>query len=193
MNIIGCLDRVDSGRYFLAGQDVSRMSKNQLAEVRNRKIGFIFQTFNLLPRMSALENVELPLHYAASRDAAKRAQKAMETVGLGDRTHHAPNQLSGGQRQRVAIARALVTDPAILLADEPTGALDSKTGAEILALFKTLNEAGRTILVVTHDAAVAKHCQREIYIYDGKISTPPEASQSVLPNTELGAVLAASH
>jgi putative ABC transport system ATP-binding protein len=173
MNIMGCLDRPDSGHYFLAGQDVSAMPKNALAEVRNRRIGFVFQNFNLLPRMSALENVELPLHYSGRRDAVHAAKEALKIVGLGDRGHHEPNQLSGGQRQRVAIARALVTNPAILLADEPTGALDSKTGEEILALFKDLNAQGRTILVVTHDAHVAAHCQREIYIHDGKIAEPP--------------------
>jgi len=173
MNVIGCLDRVDSGRYFLAGQDVSDLSNNALAEIRNRRIGFVFQNFNLLPRMSALENVELPLHYAAARDAPKRAKAALEIVALGDRMHHEPNQLSGGQRQRVSIARALVTDPSIILADEPTGALDSRTGEEILTLFKSLNAQGRTIIVVTHDAAVAAHCQREIYLRDGQITTPP--------------------
>jgi putative ABC transport system ATP-binding protein len=175
MNILGCLDRPDSGRYFLAGQDVSGMAKNALAEVRNRRIGFIFQNFNLLPRMSALENVELPLHYAGRHDAVHAAKEAMKVVGLSDRSHHEPSQLSGGQRQRVAVARALVTNPAILLADEPTGALDSKTGEEILALFKELNAQGRTILVVTHDAQVAAHCQREIHIHDGKIVEPPLA------------------
>lgn len=173
MNVIGCLDRVDSGRYCLAGQDVSGLSRNALAEIRNRRIGFVFQNFNLLPRMSALENVELPLHYAASRDAVKKAREALEIVGLSDRAHHEPNQLSGGQRQRVAIARALVTDPAILLADEPTGALDSRTGEEILGLFKSLNGQGRTILVVTHDSNVAAHCQREIYLHDGRVALPP--------------------
>jgi putative ABC transport system ATP-binding protein len=179
MNILGCLDRPDSGRYFLAGQDVSGMSKNSLAEVRNKRIGFIFQNFNLLPRMSSLENVELPLHYAGRHDAAHAAREALEIVGLGDRWHHGPNQLSGGQRQRVAIARALVTNPAILLADEPTGALDSKTGEEILGLFKELNAQGRTILVVTHDAQVAAHCQREIYLHDGKIAQPPQEPRSI--------------
>jgi putative ABC transport system ATP-binding protein len=169
MNILGCLDRPDSGHYILAGEDVSRLNGNALAAIRNRRIGFVFQTFNLLPRMSALENVELPLHYAGRHDAVDQAHKALKTVGLGDRTHHEPNQLSGGQRQRVAIARALVTDPAILLADEPTGALDSRTGMEILQLFKALNDTGRTIIVVTHDAAVAAHCQREIVLRDGKI------------------------
>ena len=172
MNVLGCLDRPDSGSYELDGQDVSRMSKNALAEVRNRKIGFVFQSFNLLARVTALENVELPLYYAGRTDARKAALKALEIVGLGDRTHHEPNQLSGGQRQRVAVARAIVTDPAIILADEPTGALDSKTGEEILALFKELNTHGRTVIVVTHDAAVARHCQREIYLRDGKVTVP---------------------
>ncbi|HEY1921962.1 MAG TPA: ABC transporter ATP-binding protein, partial [Tepidisphaeraceae bacterium] len=175
MNILGCLDRPDGGNYFLAGEDVSGMGKNALAEVRNRHIGFVFQNFHLLPRMSALENVELPLHYAGRHDAVHAAKESLKIVGLGDRSHHEPNQLSGGQRQRVAIARALVTNPAIVLADEPTGALDSKTGEEILALFKELNAQGRTILVVTHDAQVAAHCQREIYIHDGKITDPPGA------------------
>ena len=170
MNILGCLDPADSGRYVLAGDDVSKLHKNRLAAIRNRRIGFVFQTFNLLPRMTALENVELPMHYAGRSDAIPQAKKALELVGLGDRMHHEPNQLSGGQRQRVAIARALVNDPAIVLADEPTGALDSRTGEEILALFKTLNAKGNTIIVVTHDAAVAAHCQREIVIRDGKIA-----------------------
>ncbi len=169
MNILGCLDRPTSGTYVLAGEDVSKMSGNALASVRNRRIGFVFQTFNLLPRMSALENVELPLLYAGSSNAKKKAQESLAIVGLGDRSHHRPNQLSGGQRQRVAIARAIVTDPAIVLADEPTGALDTRTGEEILSLFKNLNTQGRTIIVVTHDLKVAEHCQREIYLRDGKI------------------------
>jgi putative ABC transport system ATP-binding protein len=179
MNILGCLDRPDAGRYFLAGEDVSNMGKNALAEVRNRRIGFVFQNFNLLPRMSALENVELPLHYAGRHDAVQAAREALKVVGLADRSHHQPSQLSGGQRQRVAVARALVTNPAILLADEPTGALDSKTGEEILGLFKELNTQGRTILVVTHDAEVAAHCQREIYIHDGKIVDPPPGHEAI--------------
>jgi putative ABC transport system ATP-binding protein len=179
MSILGCLDYPDSGEYWLTGEDVAGLSKNRLAEIRNRRIGFVFQTFHLLPRMSALENVELPLHYAASHDARQRAEKALGIVGLSDRMHHEPNQLSGGQRQRVAIARAIVTDPAILLADEPTGALDSKTGEEILTLFKTLNKQDRTIIVVTHDPVVARHCQREIYLRDGKVAQPPEAVAEV--------------
>ena len=173
MNIIGCLDRPDGGSYILAGEDVSRIPKNRLASIRNTHIGFIFQTFNLLPRMSALENVELPIHYAGGRDAKKRATEALRLVGLADRMHHEPNQLSGGQRQRVAIARALVNDPSILLADEPTGALDSRTGEEILALFKDLNAQGRTVIIVTHDLNVARHCKREIFLMDGKITRPP--------------------
>jgi putative ABC transport system ATP-binding protein len=181
MNIIGCLDRPDSGRYFLAGEDVSKLEKNALATVRNRRIGFVFQNFNLLPRMSALENVELPLHYGANPDAVHLARQAMKTVGLADRSHHEPAQLSGGQRQRVAIARALVTDPSILLADEPTGALDSRTGEEILALFKALNAQGRTIIIVTHDASVAAHCQREIFLRDGKIAEPVEPEAAARP------------
>jgi len=169
MHIIGCLDQPDSGRYVLAGEDVSSLSRNRLAEVRNQRIGFVFQTFNLLPRMNALENVELPLLYAGLRGAKDRAAEALRTVGLEDRMHHKPNQLSGGQRQRVAIARALITDQAILLADEPTGNLDSKTGEEILELFVSLNAAGRTIILVTHEADIAARCRRQIHMRDGRI------------------------
>ncbi len=169
MHILGCLDRPDSGRYVLAGEDVSRLAGARLADIRNRKIGFVFQMFNLLPRMSALENVELPLLYAGMRHAKDRAAAALRTVGLTDRARHEPNQLSGGERQRVAIARALITDPAILLADEPTGNLDTKTGEEILALFDALNRSGRTILLVTHDAGIAARCARQLHVLDGKI------------------------
>ena len=169
MNVLGCLDRPDEGTYVLAGDDVSRLSNDRLAEIRNRRIGFVFQTFNLLPRMSALENVELPLLYAGSRDAKDRASQALEIVGLGHRMDHEPNQLSGGQRQRVAIARAIVTDPAILLADEPTGNLDSKTGVEILALFEKLHADGRTIIMVTHEPDVARYCERQIQVRDGRV------------------------
>jgi putative ABC transport system ATP-binding protein len=181
MHIIGCLDTPDSGTYVLGGEDVSRLGKDRLAEIRNQNIGFVFQTFNLLPRMTALENVELPIHYAGRKDARENAEAALKIVGLGDRMEHEPNQLSGGQRQRVAIARAIVTSPKILLADEPTGALDSKTGEEILALFKSLNEQGRTIIIVTHDAAIARHCKREIFLRDGKIAeaSQPAESQAV--------------
>ncbi len=169
MHILGCLDHIDEGQYVLAGEDVSQMSKRRLAEVRNRRIGFVFQTFNLLPRLSALENVELPLLYAGRKGALEPAKAALEMVGLADRMKHEPNQLSGGQRQRVAVARALVTDPAILLADEPTGNLDSRTGEEILQLFETLNKKGHTIIVVTHDLGVAGHCRRMIRLKDGRV------------------------
>jgi len=169
MHILGCLDRADAGRYVLAGEDVSRLSKNRLATIRNRRIGFVFQTFNLLPRMSALENVELPLLYAGRTNAKDRAAAALETVGLDDRMRHQPNQLSGGERQRMAIARALVTDPTIILADEPTGNLDTRTGEEIMGLFQMLNRQGRTIIIVTHDAEVADHCTRRIAMRDGRV------------------------
>jgi len=169
MHIIGCLDKPDGGRYVLAGEDVSSLSRNRLAEVRNQRIGFVFQTFNLLARMNALENVELPLLYAGLRHAKGRAAAALKTVGLGDRMYHKPNQLSGGQRQRVAIARALITDPAILLADEPTGNLDSKTGEELLGLLESLNASGHTIIIVTHDADIAARCRRQIHMRDGRI------------------------
>ena len=169
MNIIGCLDRPDSGRYFLTGTDVSHLNKDRLAEIRNRQIGFVFQSFNLLPRMTSLENVELPLLYAGNPDAMKIAEDTMRNVGLEERMNHEPNQLSGGERQRVAIARALVTKPSILLADEPTGNLDSKTGKEIIDLFVKLNREGLTVLVVTHDFSIAKRCSRMIQMIDGRI------------------------
>jgi len=178
MNVLGCLDRPDSGYYSLAGEDISGLDEDRLAEIRNRRIGFVFQVFNLLPRMSALENVALPLLYADSEDGGERAERALSTVGLADRMTHEPNQLSGGQRQRVAVARALVMDPAIILADEPTGNLDSRTGEDILALFTELNEQGRTIIIVTHDAEVAGHCRREIHMRDGRIVDGRERSQA---------------
>jgi putative ABC transport system ATP-binding protein len=173
MQILGCLDRPDDGSYVLAGETVSEMSENHLAEIRNRHIGFVFQTFNLLPRMSALENVELPLLYAGYRHAKGRAMDALTAVGLADRAHHQPNQLSGGQRQRVAVARALITDPAILLADEPTGNLDSKTGEEIMKLFLQLNSQGRTVIIVTHESDIAAYCRRRIHLRDGRVVDPP--------------------
>ena len=170
MHILGCLDTPDSGVYRLAGENVSGLSSDRLAEIRSRRIGFVFQTFNLLPRLTALENVELPLLYARRRDAKDQAAEALNTVGLADRMRHEPNQLSGGQRQRVAIARAIVTNPAMILGDEPTGNLDSKTGQEIMHLFKSLNGQGRTIIIVTHEADIAQHCRRSVHLLDGRIT-----------------------
>jgi putative ABC transport system ATP-binding protein len=172
MSIIGCLDVPTGGSYMLDGVAVENMDESELAEIRGRKIGFVFQQFNLLARTSALENVMLPLTYAgiSGKERNSRALKALERVGLGDRTHHAPNELSGGQQQRVAIARALVNEPAILLADEPTGALDSKTGVEIMELFQNLHkESGQTVILVTHDSYVARHTDRIIKLSDGHI------------------------
>ncbi|HEX5269200.1 MAG TPA: ABC transporter ATP-binding protein [Gemmataceae bacterium] len=169
LNILGCLDLPTSGQYFLGGQDVASLSQSALALVRGRRVGFVFQTFELLPRATALKNVELPLIYARVPHRRERAVEALKRVGLGDRMTHRPNQLSGGQRQRVAVARALAQRPDILLADEPTGNLDSKTGQEILALFEQLNREGQTIVIVTHDASVAGRCRRVIRLSDGRI------------------------
>ncbi len=183
LDILGCLSKPTSGTYHLEGVDIGEVSDNRLAEVRNKKIGFVFQSFNLLPRMSAMHNVELPLIYAgvSRRERRRRALEALEAVGLADRTHHKSNELSGGQVQRVAIARALVTDPAIIFADEPTGNLDTKTGVEIMDLFRELHGEGHTIIVVTHEQEIARHCQHIVHLRDGLIEldewtqdTPPE-------------------
>jgi len=171
MNIIGCLDRPTAGEYWLNGQRVSKMNDRQLARARNQAIGFVFQTFNLLPRMTALANVEVPLIYSGlkRKERFRRAKSALETVGLGDRMMHRPSEMSGGQRQRVAIARALVTNPSILLADEPTGNLDSSTGNEIMKLFDNLHQRGNTLIVVTHEQHVADHADRFVRLSDGDI------------------------
>ncbi len=179
MNIIGCLDSPTSGTYVLNDHDVSDLTENELAEIRNKEIGFVFQTFNLLPRASALENVSLPLVYAGYKGSERedKAFSALESVGLGDRAYHKPNELSGGQRQRVAIARALVNDPSIILADEPTGNLDSKTSYEIMDLFQKLHDKGNTIIMVTHEEDIAEYAHRVIRLRDGLIE-----SDTVNPN-----------
>jgi putative ABC transport system ATP-binding protein len=173
MNLLGCLDTPSSGEFILNESRVSEMDDNELAEIRNKEIGFVFQSFNLLPRSDALHNVELPLIYSGipSEERREKALQALQNVGLGDRIHHRPNEMSGGQRQRVAIARALVNNPSIVLADEPTGNLDSKTGEEIMALFETLSEKGNTVIVVTHEEDVARHARRIVRIRDGLIAS----------------------
>jgi putative ABC transport system ATP-binding protein len=187
MNILGCLDWLSSGRYILDGTDVSILDDAALARIRNQKIGFVFQTFNLLPRATALKNVELPLIYAGipADERRERAQAALASVGLGDRLRHKPPELSGGQRQRVAIARALVTRPSIILADEPTGNLDSKTGAEIMELFEHIWRENNTVILVTHEEEIAQHARRIIRIRDGRIeSDMPTDSRVVVPSGE---------
>jgi putative ABC transport system ATP-binding protein len=169
MNLIGCLDRPTAGEYLLNGEPAATMNDNQLADIRNRYIGFVFQNFNLLPRTSALKNVELPLVYAGAKDGTERAKKALDIVGLGQRVHHKPSELSGGQQQRVAIARAIVNDPVLILGDEPTGNLDSRTSEEIMMLFQDLNKEGKTVVIVTHEEEIAKHCKRILRFKDGRI------------------------
>ncbi len=173
MNLLGCLDTPSEGEYFLNGTNVSTMEDGELAEVRNKDIGFVFQTFNLLPRLSALDNVALPLVYAgmSKSDRTEKAMAALESVGLGDRVEHKPNELSGGQRQRVAIARALVNNPAIILADEPTGNLDTKTSIEIMSIFEKIHKSGNTIILVTHEPDIAEHAHRIIRLRDGLVET----------------------
>jgi putative ABC transport system ATP-binding protein len=180
MNILGCLDQADHGEYWLEGVPVNQLDNNALADIRNQRIGFVFQGFNLLPRTTALENVQLPLIYRRGNQInhpVKKAEKALEMVGLKERMHHEPNQLSGGQQQRVAIARALVTDPAIILADEPSGNLDSRTTEEILSLFQLLNDDGITIVLVTHEMDVAEHAKRVVDVRDGRIINDYEISR----------------
>jgi len=175
MNMLGCLDVPSTGRYLLDGTDVTKLSKKQLSRVRGQKIGFVFQSFNLIPRTDALRNVELPLVYNGVRDRRSKARAALERVGLGDRLRHVPSELSGGQKQRVAIARALINDPSIILADEPTGALDSKSTVEIMELFTELNAAGCTIVIITHEEEVAEYCTRRIWLRDGRVVRDDQA------------------
>ena len=191
MNIIGCLDQATSGTYLIDGTNVSTMDDNQLAEIRNHRIGFVFQQYNLLARTTALDNVELPLVYAGASNRRQKAMEALESVGLGDRTHHKPNELSGGQQQRVAIARALVNEPDIILADEPTGNLDSKSGREIMELFQRLNEErGITVIFVTHDPEIAQVTHRIIRLYDGKVVADEKVAAHGYVGASLGEAVA---
>lgn len=189
MNLLGCLDRPTKGRYLLDGTDVSVLEKNQLADIRNQKLGFVFQGFNLLSRTTALENVELPMLYGArklsSAQMRERAHKSLELVGLGQRADHFPSQLSGGQQQRVAIARALINDPQILLADEPTGNLDSKTSVEIMGVFQKLNEQGITIVMVTHELDIAHYCKRNLIMRDGRLVSDVQVAGRLIATEEL--------
>jgi putative ABC transport system ATP-binding protein len=195
MNLLGCLDRPTKGRYLLDGTDVSRLDRNQLADIRNQKLGFVFQGFNLLSRTTALENVELPMLYGARRmssgEMRDRAMKSLELVGLGQRADHFPSQLSGGQQQRVAIARALINDPQVLLADEPTGNLDSKTSVEIMGVFQKLNSQGITIVMVTHELDIARYCKRNLIMRDGRLVSDVPVAARLDAASELGKLHAA--
>ena len=184
LNLLGCLDRPTAGRYFLAGEDVARKSSDELAEVRNHRIGFVFQSYNLLPQLTALENVELPLIYGGvgRAERRRRAEAALDAVGLAERRRHRPMELSGGQQQRVGIARAIVGKPDVILADEPTGNLDSRSGLEVLQLFHTLHGDGGTIVIVTHDEDVAQHCQRILQLHDGRLVRDAEVSKAAVPS-----------
>ncbi len=188
MNILGCLDTPTKGLYDFTGKNVSEMTDNELAKIRNKEIGFVFQTFNLLPRSDALHNVELPLIYAGvpTYERKDRARQALVDVGLADRIHHKPNELSGGQRQRVAVARALVTKPSIILADEPTGNLDSRTGEEIMTLFNEIHSRGNTIILVTHEEYIAKHAERIIRLRDGLIESDALVDERNVPKAKIG-------
>ena len=187
MNMLGCLDTPTSGTYFLNGENVSEMTEDELAAVRNREIGFVFQTFNLLPRVTCVQNAELPLIYGgvSKADRRERAREALRSVGLGDRLDHKPNELSGGQRQRVAVARALVSRPSIILADEPTGNLDTATGDDIMRLFETLYRRGNTLIVVTHEPEIAEHARRIIHLRDGLIERDEQVDRPVLADAQL--------
>ncbi len=182
LNIIGCLDRPTSGTYILDGQDVSKLSDASRAAIRNRKIGFVFQSFNLLPRLTALDNTLLPLMYAGRRRDSKLGRRILESVGLGGRIRHTPMQLSGGEQQRVAIARALINDPPLILGDEPTGNLDTATGIEIMAIFQRLNEQGRTVVIVTHELDIARYCKRILRFRDGLLESDEPVSDQVIIN-----------
>ncbi len=189
MNVIGCLDTPTEGTYHLRGENVGEMEDDELAEIRNREVGFVFQTFNLLPRVNCIQNVELPLIYSAKRKAERRrmAEIALDKVGLSDRVTHKPNELSGGQRQRVAVARALVNNPSLVLADEPTGNLDTKTGEEIMMLFEALYRRGNTLMVVTHEEEVSRHARRVIRLRDGLIESDVQVEDPVLANYKIAA------